>query len=330
MKLFIPVLCLVGVAQVFSLQTCQQDVNCKLPDCLCSSFSHRGNSKNYPQIVYFGFDDALTQTMANHYRFLFSPDRKNPNNCPIRMSLYIQHNYTDYNIVHEMYKKGMEIGVHSVTHQNIDTRAKLLNEGKQQRENLHKLGKVPLEHILGWRSPNLKTAGDAQPDVLKQLGYLYDISLTFTRRSYGDKKPLPFTLDYGNPLPCMVKPCPGRSSVHKGFWEIPINSLIDYKSQYPCPYVDGCYNGPKSTSDSFDYLYKNFMDYYKEGREPFGFHMHAAWFEVNHNREAMDKFIKHIVSLPDVYIVTVKQMLDWIRNPVPLSELHRLTSWDCS
>ncbi|KAK6179904.1 hypothetical protein SNE40_012154 [Patella caerulea] len=327
--LIIAVLCFV-VGGVWSLASCRQGSNCRLPDCLCFGYSNQVRDiKKYPQIVYFGFDDAVTSIMANHYRYLFPPDRKNPNNCPITMSLYIQHKYTDYAIVNEMYKAGMEIGVHSVTHNNIDTKAKLLDEATQQRLNLHKRAKVPLDEIVGWRSPNLKTAGDDQPDILQQIGYTYDVSLTYTRRVLGDTKPLPYTLDYGNPMPCMIEPCPLKGSPHKGFWEIPINSLTGIKQQYPCPYVDGCYNRPENGEEAFQYLYQNFADYYEGNREPLGFHMHAAWFETLHNKLGMDRFIKYMVSLPDVYIVTAKQMLDWVQNPVPISRLHTLPSWSC-
>ena len=44
--------------------TCQQEVNCKLPDCFCPTYDHPLGADNIPQIVYFGFDDAV-QTQVN-------------------------------------------------------------------------------------------------------------------------------------------------------------------------------------------------------------------------------------------------------------------------
>ncbi|XP_046572247.1 uncharacterized protein LOC124280387 [Haliotis rubra] len=308
---------------------CVQGINCQLPNCFCSTTRLNMDLEEIPQIVYFGFDDALNVEMASHYRRLFPPDRKNPNGCPITMSLYVQDQYTDYRLVHEFYNKGMEIGVHSVTHTSISTGDKLEYEADQQRKNLANLGRIPIEDIVGWRSPNLKTAGDVQPDILKSLGYTYDISLTYTRSKLGMERPWPYTLDYGYPFSCMVIPCPKPGSRHPGFWEVPVNSLVDYKNAYPCPYVDGCFNRPDTEEQAFKYLWQNFLDYYKGSRTPFGFNMHAAWFWSEHNLNAMNRFIQQVLALKNVYIVSVKQMLDWMREPTPISQIQMLSSWRC-
>ncbi|XP_041375972.1 uncharacterized protein LOC121388620 [Gigantopelta aegis] len=307
---------------------CHQDVNCFLPHCSCGTYSSPLPVRDTPQIIFYGFDDALNGQMAQHYRKLFSSDRKNPNGCPISMSLYVQHAYTDYRLVREFYKKGMEIGVHSVTHTNIDTEAKLADEAEHQKSNLAQLGSVPKDEIVGWRSPNLKTAGDKQPSTLNKLGYTYDISLTYTVGKRHQKKPWPYTLDYGFPYNCQIPPCPKRTTSHKGFWEVPIIALMDYKGAYPCAYVDGCYNSPTTEEDSFEYLWKNFEDNY-ETRTPLGFNMHAAWFQRPHNLAAMDGFINEMTKKDDVYIVSVQKMLEWMRHPTKLSELHKLEAWGC-
>ena len=312
-----------------SIQTnCRQEVNCRLPYCSCASYSSPLPIKDTPQIIFYGFDDALNIQMAKHYRKLFSSNRRNPNNCPISMSLYVQHAYTDYRLVREFYKKGMEIGVHSVTHTNIDTKEKLADEAEHQKSNLAQLGGVPKDEIVGWRSPNLKTAGDDQPSTLQKLGYTYDISLTYTVSKRGQKKPWPYTLDYGYPFNCQIRPCPKSTSRQNGFWEVPVVSLMDYKGAYPCAYVDGCYNSPTNEEDAFEYLWKNFEDNY-ETRTPLGFNMHAAWFERPQNLAAMDRFIQEMTKKDDVYIVSVEKMLEWMKRPTKLSELHTLTSWSC-
>ncbi|XP_071102475.1 uncharacterized protein [Haliotis cracherodii] len=309
---------------------CIQGINCQLPNCFCSTSRLNMDLEEIPQIVYFGFDDALNVEMASHYRRLFSPDRKNPNGCPITMSLYVQDQYTDYRLVHEFYNKGMEIGVHSVTHTSISTGDKLRYEAGQQKKNLATLGRIPIEDIVGWRSPNLKTAGDVQPDILKSLGYTYDISLTYTRSKLGMERPWPYTLDYGYPFSCMVSPCPKPGSRHPGFWEVPVNSLVDYKNAYACAYVDGCFNRPDTEEDAFKYLWQNFLDYYNSSRTPFGFNMHAAWFWSEHNLNAMNRFIEQVREMKNVYIVSVKQMLDWVREPTPISQLQTLPTWRCA
>ena len=110
--------------------------------------------------------------------------------------------------------------------------------------------------VIGWRSPNLKTAGDVQPEVLRRFGYTYDISLTYTRHSEREEIPWPYTLDYGYPYTCSVRPCPGKTSSHPGFWEIPVASLYNPETGFPCAYVDSC--RPSDQAAAFNYLWSNF------------------------------------------------------------------------
>ncbi|XP_076465963.1 uncharacterized protein LOC143297457 [Babylonia areolata] len=309
---------------------CQQGVNCHLPDCFCPTLQHPDiYAKEIPQMVYFGFDDALTGQVDQFYRQLFTEYRRNPNGCPITMSLYVQDQWTNYNLVNEHYKRGNEIGSHSITHTNVDTREKLLYEAGGQKENLEKRGKLPAGEVVGWRSPNLKPAGDAQPEVLQYLSYTYDITHTYTTHSVQNLVAWPFTLDYGYPYSCAVEPCPGRDSSHPGFWEIPINLLYDPKSGYPCVYVDAC--RPTGEEAAFEFLKYNFDRVYNTNRAPFGLHMHAAWFFTTSYLNAMHRFLDYILQKDDVYVISAKRVLDWMRAPVKLSQIKTMapTSWSC-
>lgn len=44
---------------------------------------------------------------------LFS--QQNPDGRPISASFYVNHEYTDYTLVQDLYLRGFEIGVHSIT-----------------------------------------------------------------------------------------------------------------------------------------------------------------------------------------------------------------------
>ncbi|KAK3608151.1 hypothetical protein CHS0354_034110 [Potamilus streckersoni] len=303
--------------------------DCKLPECSCARNEFPMEKNEMPQFVYFGFDDAVNTVMAGFYRRLFTDDRKNPNGCPIQGTLYVSHQYTDYSLVQEFYKRGMEIGVHSVTHSMIDTEETLRTEAREQKNNLVQLAKIPPEHIVGWRSPFLKTAGDAQPRVLKELGYQYDVSLTYPRYSFGSPKPFPFTLRGGWPYQCSVQPCPTGVTL-EGFFEIPVNSLVDAQGAYPCVFVDGCYNRPRNEEEAYQLLLKNFNDYYTSSRTPFGLHMHAAWFYTDYNIKAMERFLDYLNTLKDVYVVSAKQVIAWMKNPVPLTDLIKHPEFSCN
>ena len=106
------------------------------------------------------------------------------------------------------------------------------------------------------------TAGDVQPDVLKELGYTYDISLTYPRASSGADMPWPFTLDFGYPYGCSIPPCPSPENPHPGFWEILVSSLYD-ESGMVCSYVDSC--RPSNEKAALDYLLDNFEKVRKDG-----------------------------------------------------------------
>ncbi|KAL4227514.1 hypothetical protein ACF0H5_012958 [Mactra antiquata] len=242
------------------------------------------------------------------------------------MTLFISHDNTKYRLVSEFHRRGMEIASHSVTHSTMNG-TNFFQEAKAQKENLAKLADIPIGDITGWRSPFLKPTGDLQPDALKKLGYTYDATLTFSKRSFREKPPGPFTLDFGYPYECQVKPCPKHS--HPGFWEVPVVSLLDYKQAYDCVYVDGCMNAPPDEEKAYQFLWDNFHNYYTTTRMPFGINMHPSWFYYPDRLKAMDRFIKKLVSLNDVYIISANRMLEWLKQPTPLQDLHSFAPWAC-
>ncbi|XP_025077868.1 uncharacterized protein LOC112554343 [Pomacea canaliculata] len=236
---------------------CTQGRDCILPDCFCSTFDHPDftDVKDIPQMVYFAFDDALNVDVDSYYQQVFTDTRLNPNGCPITMSLYVSHQNTDYSLVENHFQRGDDIGSHSVNHNDVRTAERLQFEAGQQKENLINNGHVARDQMVGWRSPNLQTAGDAQPDVLKALNYTYDISLTYVPER-NNRIPWPYTLDFGYPYSCSTLPCPSMHVSHPGFWEIPVVALMDLESGFPCAYVDSC--RPSSENAAFNYLWSNF------------------------------------------------------------------------
>ncbi|XP_033758617.1 uncharacterized protein LOC117340907 [Pecten maximus] len=304
-------------------EQCHQGVNCLLPDCFCSRLEHPMDRNDIPQMVYFGFDDALNPESVQHYDFLFGRNRTNPNGCPISASLYISHKNTKYGIAKMYYDHGFELAVHSVTHSGIDTYTKLLQEARDQRNNIANLAGVPIDEIVGWRSPNLVTAGDGQAAALQSLGYTYDISWPYRKLRMNDKNLWPLTLDYG----CQIsKECPKQK--HKGFWEIPVNP-VTWKDEQFCVYTDGCYKRPNNTEEAYNFIIDNFNRHYQGNRAPFGIHMHMGWFFQPYTRTGMDRAIQDMLKNEDVYIITAKQVLEWMKHPTKLSGMNHFEYWNC-
>ncbi|XP_060064860.1 chitin deacetylase 1-like [Ylistrum balloti] len=307
--------------------SCEQEVNCRLPECYCSTFEHQMKRRDIPQMVYFGFDDGMTADAAKHYRYLFRPQRRNPNGCPIAATLFVADKFTDYNVLGDLYRHGFELAVHSMSHKNLKTGEDVRREAKEERDKISSLTGVPIEDIVGWRSPNLITAGDAQDSVLKELGFEYDISLTYVRSQMNDSEPWPFTLDYPWPFRCHIPTCPKHT--HRGLWEVPVNSMRDYKDEFACVYVDGCLNRPTSVDEAYRYIMDNFHDNYYGNRAPFGFNMHYAWLLVPDNMKAMDKAMTDILLYNDVYIVSVKNVIEWMKTPTSLLNISTFDPWNC-
>lgn len=66
---------------------------------------------------------------------------------------------------------------------------------------------------------------------------------------------------------------------------------------------------------------------YKSNKAPFGFYVHSAWFSADLIRlDAYIQFIDYLQTLDDVYLVGAADVLNWTRDPKPLSEMQD-TNW---
>lgn len=80
-----------------------------------------------------------------------------------------------------------------------------------------------------------------------------------------------------------------------------------------------------------DFFILNFARHYTKGsKAPFSFCIHLAWFDAEdppqlgqHRLEAYIKFLRYLQTLPDVFIVSASEVVDWIQNPVPVSQMRR-------
>lgn len=93
---------------------------CQLPECYCSKdgtlIPGRLEPNQVPQMIVLTFDDAINfENWELYSKKLFTPQRKNPNGCPIRSTFYVSHQYTNYQQVQKLWNDGHEIGVHSIT-----------------------------------------------------------------------------------------------------------------------------------------------------------------------------------------------------------------------
>jgi len=312
---------------------------CKPPDCHCSGDETNIPDADRPQIVYLTFDDAFSAYTEEHfYRSLFNGSLTNPDGCAIRATHFVSAMYTDYSKVNEYYNKGHEMASHSITHRTNDTYWKTLDvEGHKQEFNgmkqmLAQFANVPIDEIIGTRVPFLIAGGEDQFTMMQNNGFKYDCSMP--TRLYGyidaDRGLYPYTLDYKSKQDCEVGTCPKCS--YPGMW---VQPMIDLEDNWhanpnlpdygmPCSMLDACIGFNKNTPEEItEFLWRNFRRVYGNGtgegnRAPWGLYMHAAWFygeyEATHY-VGYKNFLKELLELPDVWIVPIKDGIEYMKNP---------------
>ena len=66
----------------------------------------------------------------------------------------------------------------------------------------------------------------------------------------------------------------------------------------------------------------NFYRHYNSNRAPLGLFFHATWFSNKKNRWAFRKFLDEMVARPDTYLVSTWEVIQWMRNPTPQSQVN--------
>lgn len=113
--------------------------------------------------MYLTFDDAVTQLNNEYYKFF--DGKRNPDGCPISATFFIAHEYCDYTIVHDLYEKGHEIALHSITHTTNTEYWKtasvdlLKKEFGGERDLVAYFANIPAKDIVGLRMPFLQMDG---------------------------------------------------------------------------------------------------------------------------------------------------------------------------
>ncbi|XP_065280317.1 uncharacterized protein Cda5 [Dermacentor albipictus] len=300
---------------------------CRLPDCHCGGADIPGDLPPHetPQVVLLTFDDAVNDLNFDHYTEIFDTGRRNPNGCPIRGTFYVSHEWTDYGQVQTLYSKGHEMASHTVTHSFGEkfSKQQWFKEVAGQREILHLFGGVKLEDVRGMRAPFLQIGGNKMFEMLHEANFTYDSSMPV----FENNPPFwPYTLDYAINHECMITPCPSKS--FPGVWEVGMVMWIDLRGGR-CSMGDACSN-PADDEGVYKMLLKNFNRHYKSNRAPFNLFYHSAWFNTQHHKKGFLRFLDHILSKGDVWLLTNWQLIQWIRNPTPNSRINSFEPWQCT
>ena len=101
-QLVVLLLATIALAAHDNFSTKCDSSQCQLPDCNCGGPNVPGGfltRSEVPQFVLLTFDDAVSDLNKDFYAKLFTPNRTNPNGCPIKATFYVSHEWTDYSQV---------------------------------------------------------------------------------------------------------------------------------------------------------------------------------------------------------------------------------------
>jgi hypothetical protein len=285
-----------------------------------------------PQLVFLSFDEAVNIDNYPLYQDLFY-NRKNPNNQSVTITVYASHDYTNYTMIHELWRRGHEIGLHSISTNSSQAYWQTLDEAGwraelvDQREQMTRFARIPIQEIQGVRAPQLLVGGDPMYNVLEAAKFTYDCSRP--TNAFRESGLWPYTNDYATIQDCQIPPCPERE--HPGFWTVPMINLIGSEDRKePCSMVDQCIPLPMTADETYNLLNNNFQRHYTNHRAPFGVFIRHGWINgtsgetdpsIQLRREGYVRFLDYLATLNDVYIVSVARGLEWVRNPVPLKDV---------
>lgn len=66
-----------------------------------------------PQMILLTFDDAINNENVELYEDILNYN--NPNNCPIKATFFISHQYNNYQFTQKLWNYEHEIAIHSIT-----------------------------------------------------------------------------------------------------------------------------------------------------------------------------------------------------------------------
>ncbi|XP_037303132.1 chitin deacetylase 8-like [Manduca sexta] len=307
-----------------SPEPCDEEA-CKLPECRCSSTEIPGGlaPRDTPQFVSVTFDDGVNVLNMWTYRDVIF-NRRNSNGCPAGTTFYVSHEYTNYQLINELYNRGYEIALHSISHRvpqtwwAIASLEDIRKEIGEQKGQIAHFANIPADQIKGVRLPFLQMTGNTSFQMMKEFDLIYDHS--WPTAAYRAPGLWPYTLHYESTQECFIPPCPTASI--PGPWVLPMITWADPRG-FPCAMVDACSYFPDREDENawFAFIMQNFERHYFGNRAPFGFYVHEGYIRAYPAvQRAFVRFLDTINNLNDVFMVNAVDIIEWVKNPVPLNE----------
>ncbi|KAL4421300.1 hypothetical protein ABPG75_010591 [Micractinium tetrahymenae] len=263
-----------------------------------------------PQFVLFTHDDAVNSESYAAVRSI--ANGREINGCPITATMFTKVDGTECSDLVDLYNSGFEVADHSITHSSFP---ELSEDGIREeivgaRQQLAECG-IPEEAIVGVRTPFLRTNPTVR-QIIHDSGFLYDS----TQRIRGDPAARAWPWDMTNGIPNCdsngTQACDSSES-YPGLFEVPVWFLDAQGHEYHMNY------GEDGAVDVFTFLKEAFDASYNGNRAPFPLFVHTPWIEEFD--QGLRAFVDYAATKPDVYFITVRQLLAWMQNPVPKDQM---------
>lgn len=171
--------------------------------------------------------------------------------------------------------------------------------------------------------------------MMQNYQFTYDNSMT-TNPGIEQTPFWPQTLDYKIPWECQNIQCPQSS--FPGIWEIPINQFFGFFSNDISHYkrasmVSAAMASNETHESALNLLRRNFKRAHHSNKAPYVLTLTADFFtivdELNMEK-VLEQFIQEILQKSDVWIVTMKQLLEWMKHPTPVHQLSEFQPFQCA
>ncbi|PSC74206.1 left border a [Micractinium conductrix] len=329
-------LLLAGASAAAAAYSCDP-ATCKAPACMCPSTKTPGGlaPADTPQFVLITHDDSVN-ALQNRLVRTMTDGFKNPNGCNVPATWFALKDKTNCTLVQQLLKDNHEIAGHTMNHVPLYKNL-TVEQVKEEVEGIktwmvEECG-VPEAEFKGFRAPYL-IHNEQYRKVMAAANYTYDSSIiepfpTATSPSFAERT-WPFTMDAGIPLDCAWA---GSADVscseterYPGVWEVPLWILPDEAGTSAAGFS---MDPTAATPDAlFGLLKKSFDAAYDGNRAPFPLFVHAPWFTFDNTKAAI-QFVEYANSKPDVWFVTMSQLMDWMKNPVPASQMNSSQAVTC-
>lgn len=312
--------------------SCKPENNCR-----CASYEAPLPKDQMPQFILYTHDDGIIPSIVDAVKKTVG-NRKNPNGCTIPLTWFtIKYDTEPYcNLVKQLWRDGHEIALHTRDHVRLDPPINAEKEDQivSVRTWLNESCGIPESDMVGMRNPFLITNPGIRK-VQSEAGFLYDSSINehwtkdgmWPTSKDGGNRLWPYTFDNGIPQICDATGPDGsctKDEKYRGLWEVPVWVL--QTSNYP---MDAYAMDPGG--NVFELLKINFDAAYNGNRAPVPIYMHMPWMTQSANQKYVQKFMDYVLDKPDqdVWFVTMHQLIDWIRNPIPKDQMKEKFNVGC-